>query len=92
MRRLFAIAAIAAASLALTACGPAKDYGQCLASHDEDHPPYTGYEYAPSGISMSGGIAMGGSGSYRIVMHPGYTETVCDQWEYPEGNGPNADR
>lgn len=92
MKKLFVAGALLVTCL-LAACGPRKDYGGCLSSHDEATPASMGYEYAPSGISMSGGIVTGGGGGgYRMVFHPGYTSTVCDAWEYPEGNGPNADR
>lgn len=78
MRKLLLLAPL----LILAGC---KDYGQCLASHDEHRDSYVSYEYAPSGISMSGGIAMGGSGDFNLVMHPAEDWTVCDQWEFPNG-------
>ena len=71
--------------LALLLNGCMVDRGQCLASHHEHEDGYTSYEYAPNGFGMSGGIAMGGTGSYRLVYHPDRDWDVCDAWEFPEG-------
>lgn len=90
---VFALAALCLAA-PLGGCTdpvPPVDYGDCMAELVEDHASYTSYEYTMGGISMSGGVAMPGSGNYRLVVHPGWTERTCTQWEFPEGR-PEAPR
>lgn len=60
-----------AALLVLAGC---KDYGRCLASHEEE---YT--YFVPILIGFSNNIP-----TYMYLPQQGI-QTVCDQYEFPEG-------
>ena len=69
------------ACLALTACHPSMphaDYGRCVRSHSETYiRPSIGVQ---NGLDYGGGLAMGG------IAYD--TQTVCDEYQYPLGDGP----
>lgn len=83
MKRLMILAALC---VALTACDmkpwpPSADYGSCLRGHDQftTRIVYTGSlpSYTVGGFSAGGGMT--------VVPD---NEFVCDEYEYPNGDGP----